>query len=80
MAYLRPTKVAAIGDGAWAKCSKRPASSSAQDEAVPLGSAPVHASPIGYDNVRAAITDTILRDVRRAVELLPRRRLGTMVV
>jgi hypothetical protein len=36
--YLWPTMVAAIGDGARAKCSKRPASLWAQDEAVPLGS------------------------------------------
>jgi hypothetical protein len=33
-----PTKAAAVGDGARAKCSKRPASLWAQDEAVPLGS------------------------------------------
>jgi hypothetical protein len=32
------TKAAAIGDGARAECSKRPASLGAQDEAVPLGS------------------------------------------
>jgi hypothetical protein len=36
--YLWPTKAAAIGDGARAKCSKRPASLWIQDEPVPLGS------------------------------------------
>jgi hypothetical protein len=36
--YLWPTKAAAIGDGARADCSKRPASLGVQDEPVPLGS------------------------------------------
>ena len=36
--YLWPTKAAAIGGGARAKCSKRPASLWIQDEAVPWGS------------------------------------------
>ena len=36
--YLWPTKAAAIGDGARAKCSKRPAFLWAEDEPVPLGS------------------------------------------
>ena len=36
--YLWPTKAAAIGDGARAKCSKRPAFLWAEDEPVPLSS------------------------------------------
>ena len=36
--YLWPIKAAAIGDSAEARCSKRPASFWAENEAVPLGS------------------------------------------
>jgi hypothetical protein len=36
--YLWPTKAAASGDGARAKCSKRPASLWVEYEAAPLGS------------------------------------------
>jgi hypothetical protein len=35
--YLWPTKAAAIGDGARAKCLKRPASLWVENEAMPLG-------------------------------------------
>ena len=35
--YLWPIEAVAIGDGARAKCSKRPTALWAEDEAVPLG-------------------------------------------